>query len=168
MAKSNPKEDADPAPFFSAVLTPHRSLSPGGFVVLMLVICAASFVAGTAFVMIGAWPVLGFFGLDVVLVFLAFRLNYRAARAFEEVQVSTHAVVVRRASASGKVREFSFNPYWARLIVERIKGEGVKRIALRSHGVSLAIGEFLNPADRTSFAEAFAAALRTARAGASA
>ena len=62
---------------FSAMITPHRSLGRVGFLVLMAVFGAVSFVAGIAFLLMGAWPVFGFFGLDVVLLYWAFRLNYR-------------------------------------------------------------------------------------------
>ena len=60
---------------FSAVLTPHRSLGAVGFVVLMSLLSALSFAAGIMFYLIGAWPVVGFLGLDVLLVYLAFRAN---------------------------------------------------------------------------------------------
>ena len=65
---------------FSALLTPHRSLGPTGFLILMACLGGLSFVSGIIFVSIGAWPVFGFFGLDVLLVYLAFRANYRSAR----------------------------------------------------------------------------------------
>ena len=75
---------AEPA-IFSAVITPHRSLGSRGFLILMLAIGAVSFVSGMVFLLLGAWPVFGFLGLDVLLVYVAFRANYRAARAYEEV-----------------------------------------------------------------------------------
>ncbi|MBT9289643.1 DUF2244 domain-containing protein [Prosthecodimorpha staleyi] len=152
-------------PFFSAVLLPHRSLGPRGFLILMGAVALVSFAVGLLFYRIGAWPVSGFLGLDAGLVWFAFRLNYRAARAREEVSVSPHEVVVRRIAAHGPVSEYRFNPLWVRLDVEEVEDEGVTRIALRSHGRSLAIGGFLNPDDRTSFAEAFRRALAAARSG---
>src|SRR5574338_1098102 len=79
-------DDHDPT-IFSATLTPHRSLGRVGFLVLMIVFGGVSFVAGMLFLAIGAWPVLGFFGLDVLLLYLAFRLNYWHAEAYEQVTV---------------------------------------------------------------------------------
>ena len=70
------------------MLTPHRSLGPTGFLILMAVLGGVSFAAGIVFLLVGAWPVFGFFGLDVLLIYCAFRLNYRAARAYEEVTVT--------------------------------------------------------------------------------
>ena len=154
-----------PDPFFSAVLTPYRSLGPRGFLVLMLVLVAVSFTAGLFCVAIGAWPVFGFFGLDVALVWFAFRRNYRDARAFEEVDVSIEEVVLRKVSAKGDVQVYRFNPAWVRIDVERIEDEGVTRLRLRSHGREVPLGDFLNPADREDFARAFSLALASARAG---
>ncbi len=102
---------------------------------------------------------------DVGLLFFAFRHNYRSARAFEEVQVSTTEVLVRQVGANGRMREFRFNPAWARLAITRLADEGVTNLTLISHGRSLVVGGFLNPDDRESFAAAFGGALADAKRG---
>lgn len=152
-------------PFFSAVLTPYRSLGPNGFVVLMLAVSAICFACGILFWTIGAWPVAGFMGLDVAVVWFAFRLNYRAARAFEEIEVTPTEIRLAKTSAAGHRTEYRFNPVWVRLEVETVEDEGVTRIALFSRGRSVEVGGFLNPDDRTSFAAALKAALSAARSG---
>ena len=86
---------------FAAILTPYRSLGPRGFLVLMGLIGLVSFIAGLAFYSIGAWPVMGFFGLDALLVYGAFKLNYRDARKFEVVDLKGDCLTVRRVSPSG-------------------------------------------------------------------
>src|ERR1700677_2994576 len=107
---------APPDPkIFSAVITPHRSLGPTGFLIFMLVIGGLSFVCGMFFVLLGAWPIFGFFGLDVLLVYLAFRANYRSARAYEEVTVSASELILRQVNHRGGVREWTLNPLWVRL-----------------------------------------------------
>ena len=78
---------ADEPALFCALITPHRSLGGAGFLVLMAAIGGVSFAAGIVFLILGAWPVVGFFGLDVVLIYWAFRINYRAARAYEATQL---------------------------------------------------------------------------------
>src|SRR5207253_6342718 len=100
---------------FSAVLTPHRSLGAAGFLALMALLSALSFAAGLLFYLIGAWPVVGFLGLDVLLVYWAFRVNYRAAAAFEEVTVTPSELRLRRVSHRGQSREWTFNPLWTTL-----------------------------------------------------
>src|SRR3984957_17535676 len=99
--------DFDPAQtelkLFSALLTPHRSLNRTGFLVLMGFLSAISFAAGLAFLLMGAWPVFGFFGLDVLLIYWAFRVNFRRARASEEITVTPSELRVRRVSHRGHV-----------------------------------------------------------------
>src|SRR6266516_3061710 len=113
---------------FSAIITPHRSLGPRGFLIFMLCLGGLSFIAGVIFVSLGAWPVSGFFGLDVLLVYFAFRANYRAARAYEEVTVTASELTVRKVSHRGGVRQWTLNPLWVRL--ERIVHEefGIERL----------------------------------------
>jgi uncharacterized membrane protein len=169
--KSNPDGSGDAAPLpgerlvFAAVLTPHRSLGPKGFLVLMLATGTVCFVSGLLFLSIGAWPVFGFFGLDVLLVWIAFRLNYASASQFEEITVSAHEIVVRKHGPGRQRQEYRFNPFWVRLSVTRLEDEGVTRITLTSRGSTIDIGGFLNPPDRTSFAAAFSAAIADAKAG---
>jgi len=134
--------------------------------VLMAAIGGCSFFTGTLFWAIGAWPVVGFLGLDVALVYLAFRLNYRSARAFEEIELSADRLSVHQVDPAGHDREYSFNPYWTRLEVDRSPEWGVTAIRLAAGSRRLAIGKFLNPDDRDSFSAAFAAALGRARRGA--
>lgn len=171
MSENNPKPDkitetseAD-RPFFSAVLTPYRSLGPKGFLILMICFGTICFIAGLLFLSIGAWPVFGFFGLDILLLWFAFRLNFRSARAFEEVQVSRSEIAIRKVGPGKQFQEYRFNPLWVRLKVERLEEEGVVRISLTGRGQTVDIGNFLNPDDRTSFAGAMANALATAKAG---
>jgi uncharacterized membrane protein len=156
-------EEPDEKPIFSAVLKPHRSLSSTGFMLVMMALVACSFTAGFAFWLMGAWPVVGFFGLDILLVQLAFRLNYRAARASEEISVFRDRVTVRQTKPNGRFLDAAFNPYWARLVVDRHPEIGVTRVGLRSHGSRLDIAGFLGPRERESFATALGAALTRAR-----
>jgi len=150
---------------FSAVITPHRSLSSTGFLIFMLCIGGVSFAAGVVFLLLGAWPVFGFFGLDVLLVYWAFRANFRAARAYEEVTVTPTELTVRKVSQHGKVREWTLNPVWVQL--DRIVHEefGIERLFLVSHGRRLSIAGFLGPDEKKSFATALAAALGEAKRG---
>jgi uncharacterized membrane protein len=148
---------------FEARLKPHRSLTPQGFAVLMLMLGAISFAIGTVFLLLGAWPVLGFFGLDVLLVWLAFRANFRAARAYEDIHLTPHRLVVRQVSARGEARETEFNPRWTRLEKNEDDTYGVTRLALLSRGLALVIGAFLPPVHRGELAKSLSAALQVAK-----
>jgi uncharacterized membrane protein len=148
---------------FEATLKPHRSLSRGGFIAVMAVLAGASFAAGTAFLMMGAWPVFGFFGLDVALVWWAFRANYRAAEAYEDIHMTANRLSVRQVSARGEARESSFNPRWVRLETARDDDFGVMRVALVSRGLPLVIGAFLPPLYKEQLARALGNALAAAK-----
>lgn len=156
---------ADEPALFCALITPHRSLGGAGFLVLMAAIGGVSFAAGIVFLILGAWPVVGFFGLDVVLIYWAFRINYRAARAYEEVMVTTSELRVRKVSHRGRVAEWSLNPLWVRLDRDTHEEFGIERLFLVSRGRKLPIGGFLSPGEKESFADALAAAIGEAKRG---
>jgi len=162
-----PGDNLDPLEptIFSAVITPHRSLGRTGFVVLMVIFGGISFISGMVFLIAGAWPVFGFFGLDVALLYWAFRLNYRRAGAYEEVKVTMSALTVRKVSHRGLVREWALNPLWVRL--EKISHEeyGIERLLLVSRGKQLIIANFLGPDEKANFAKELGAALGEAKRG---
>lgn len=143
---------------FDAVLRPHRSLGPRGFFILMSAVAAVSFVAGMVFLSIGAWPVPGFLGLDVLLIYIAFRVNYRAARRYETVRLSDTGLTVRAVDPKGKARSWSFDPYWVRITVDELS-TGSNRLILSSHGKHLNVGAFLTPEERVDLADALRDAL---------
>lgn len=143
---------------FRAVLYPNRSLGPRGFLVLMLALIAISFTAGVIFVAIGAWPVFGFFGLDVALLYLAFRLNYRAGRLHEIVALGEDGLSVERRHPDGRCESWSFEPYWLRVAIDGDAETGVA-LSLSSHGRTVTIGDFLAPEEKIEFAGALQRAL---------
>jgi uncharacterized membrane protein len=100
---------------FTARIVPHRSLSRRNFRLLVMLFSAASFFTGLPFVILGAWPIAGFMGADVALFYFAFRANYRAARAYEDVSVTPLELVLAKVSARGLRQEWRFNPSWTRL-----------------------------------------------------
>jgi len=150
---------------YSVVLTPHRSLNRVGFWILIGAYGAVSFIAGIAFLLMGAWPVFGFFGLDVLLLYWAFRLNYRHARAYEEVKVTPSALTLRQVSHRGRAREWVLNPLWVRLDKVVHEEFGIERLSLVSRGKELAIASFLGPEEKASFAKALGRALAEAKRG---
>jgi uncharacterized membrane protein len=157
--------DAAEPELFSALLTPYRSLNRTGFVVLMVFLSVVSFVAGVAFMMMGAWPVFGFFGLDMLVIYWAFKVNYRHAQAREEISVTPSELRVRRISHRGHVVEWVLNPLWVRLDQQVHQEYGVERLYLVSAGRHVSIGRFLGPDEKASFAKALNAALIAARRG---
>lgn len=150
-------------PTFRALLTPHRSLGPKGFLVLMLLVCLINFIVGLTFWMLGAWPIMGFCGLDVLLIYIAFRVNYRAGRAFEAVDLSPGELVVTRVDGKGRSERFAFNPYWVRVLLSEAV-DGRTELRLASHGRHLVFGRFLTDDERREVADALRGALAGLRA----
>ncbi len=158
--------DAELEPtIFSAVLTPHRSLGSIGFLVLMAVFGVISFIAGMAFLLMGAWPVFGFFGLDVLLLYWAFRINYRHAKACEQVTMTPTTLKVRKVSHRGRVREWALNPLWVKLDKVAHEEFGIERLFLVTRGKQLTIANFLGPDEKASFAKELGRALGEAKRG---
>jgi uncharacterized membrane protein len=159
-------QSPDPEPkLFSAIVTPHRSLSRVGFLIVMAAVGGVSFVAGTVFLILGAWPVFGLFGLDVLLIYWAFRANYRAAAAYEEVTVTASELRVRKVSHRGKVSEWTLNPLWVKLDRETHEEFGIEHLFLVSRGRRLPVASFLGPQEKESFAVALGAAIGEAKRG---
>jgi uncharacterized membrane protein len=156
--------EADPK-LFSALLTPHRSLSGTSFLVLMALLSVMSFAAGLAFLMMGAWPVFGFFGLDVLAVYWAFRINFRRAKATEEISVTPSELRVRRVSHRGHVVEWVLNPLWVQLDQKTHAEFGIEKLYLLSKGRRVSIASFLGPDEKASFAKALMDALQAAKRG---
>src|SRR5882757_965282 len=166
MTASNDFDPGLPEPkLFSARLTPHRSLNRTGFLVLMGFLSVVSFVAGVAFWMMGAWPVFGFFGLDVLLIYWAFKVNFRRAKATEEISVTSSELRVRRVSHRGHVVEWVLNPLWVQLDQKTHAEFGIEKLYLVSRGRRVSVASFLGADEKASFAKALSAALQAAKRG---
>lgn len=161
-ASQIPSEETPEEPLFNAVLHPHRSLSPTGFMILMTGVSLASFGAGIAFVIAGAWPVMGFFGLDVALIYVAFRVNYRWGRIYETLLLTEDTLTVERVLPNGKTRRWRFQPYWLKISIDDPPRHD-SGLILSSHGKSLVIGAFLTLEERLEVAQALAEALAKLR-----
>ncbi len=150
---------------FEAQLTPHRSLPPAAFTVLMIAVIAVAFVAGAVSIAFGAWPVTGFCGVELGLFYWLFRLNYRSAGgAGEWIRLTADRLEVVRHERNRETGRWILQPYWLNLSLEGGESEGAGAVLLRSHGQTLALGRFLAPQERLRLKEALSAALERARA----
>jgi uncharacterized membrane protein len=166
MTPGNAFDDDEAQPkLFSALLTPHQSLNRTGFLVLMGFLSAVSFVAGLAFLLMGAWPVFGFFGLDLLVIYWAFRVNFRRAKATEEITVTPFELRVRRVSHRGHVVEWVLNPLWVQLDSKTHAEFGIEKLYLVSRGRRVSIANFLGADEKASFAKALTEALQAAKRG---
>lgn len=158
-------EDARKRLLFSAIITPHRSLDPRSFRVMMVLLCLVAALLGARFLIFGFWPIVAFLALDIAGLYLAFKISYRRARGFEEVMLTPVELSLRRVGHRGDARVWHLNPLWTKLVRETHEEFGLQRLMLVSRGQSIVIGRELSPAEREDFADAFAAALSQAKRG---
>lgn len=159
IGQDNPAEK----PIFSALLVPHRSLGRFGYFMLLglfVILCGSTAIF---YQRLGAWPVVWFMLADVAIFWLAFQLNFRAGRIREEVELTRTALTVRKTMPSGKRREHTYNPFWAKFDVKRDDARGIIDMRIIGEGYQSTLGAFLNPDDKESFATAFGQALATAK-----
>ena len=160
----DPSPDADDAAIFAARLVPRRSFTPAAARRLLVATFVASALFSLPFYLAGAWPIVGFLGLDVALLWIAFRMSFRAARAYEDYRLTYLELEFTRVSAHGARREWRFNPAW--VMLERGEsGWTAERLTLRSHGRRHEIASFLGPDEKAAFACDLTRALVEARRG---
>lgn len=148
-------------PVLDLVLYPHRSLPPSGFLALMGAVAGLSFTIGLVFFLAGAWPVVGFLGLDVALIYVAFRLNYRAARAHETIRLSRGDMEVVKIDAAGRKRRYVLPSAWLTVTLDE-RPRGGSRLILRSRGKGLEIGTFLGEEEKDGLADVLRDGLKRA------
>lgn len=142
---------------FEAALYPNRSLGAAGFAMLMGGIVLVSGIIGAGFAMVGAWPVTGFLGLDVFLLYLAFRWNFRKSQQVDMIRLDKNGLTVRRILPGDKEQAWHFETAWVQVVQED------RQLRLRSHGRELVIGAFLTADERQAFAQSLKSAIRSHR-----
>ena len=128
--------------FLNLTISPHRSLSKGGFKILMLIVTLLCLTGGIIFWFLGAWPVFGFFGLDILLVYIAFKVSYRRGEIYEKLFIVSKKFKIYRGFPSGKLQEWELNPYWAH--VELVTQNKNTQLIIRSEDKVVSVGSFLN------------------------
>ena len=138
----------DQSPIYDIItLWPHRSLSKRGFTRLLAILCMLAIAIGLGFFLIGAWPVIGFMGLELLVLYAAFRYNYRDGKASEQLLIHDKGLDLIRIAPSGKQERTNFSSHWLRAELVPQKGRR-KILALRHHHDSHEIGAFLPPAEK--------------------
>ncbi len=147
---------------FEALLYPNRSLPPAGFAVVMGIVIAVNVCLGLYFTSIGAWPVLGFCGVDIFLVWLAFKLSYRQGRLHERVVLTPDALMISRVLPSGHESRWRLPPYWTKVAILR-PGDHNAEVRLTHKGRTLILASFLSPQERVEFGDALKRAIEDSR-----
>lgn len=154
-------EPANPT-IFAARLTPNRSASVKAINFVIALLAFVFFLTGLGFMLIGAWPIMGFLGLEIVLLYLALRWNLLAAGRQETVTLTRTALTVERIDPWGIRSTDSLEAYWARVELD----PACRRLELRSRDKGIVVGPFLAPEERAEFAAALREAIAKARSAA--
>ena len=141
------------------VLRPHRSLSADAFKYMLIAMVVVNLAVAVTFWAHGAYPVAGFAGLDVLALWIAFRVNNRAARAEERVRIDVEQIHVERRNANGSVVHWVVSPLWARAANDSLG------VWIRTGGAALRVGSFLSPVEKAQFFEVLDDALWRAKRG---
>jgi uncharacterized membrane protein len=145
-------------PLFEAVIVPHRSLSRRGLMILLGVIALVCTVNATVFVLIGAWPVGGFTGVELVLAAVLLRLNATSARASEMLLLTSSALRIIRTDPKGRRVEQVLAPAWLTVTLEDRPGR-VPGLWLNVRGRRIEIGGSLGETEKRDLAKALDDAL---------
>jgi len=149
---------------WQATLTPHRSLSREGFLAVMGLVVLVNLVVGGMFVLMGAWPIAGFAGLDVLLIWWAFRANFADARQLERISITDHELVFDRLRERHPPEQRRFVRRWVKVELEEDRErELIGRLLLVSGQTRLPVGDFLAPEERKTLASALKSALAIPR-----
>ncbi len=148
--------------FFSATIRPHRSLSQAGFRRLFTLLALTFTAVSGVFFALGAWPIIGFMGLEWLGLYWAFRVSYRQAEAREIVEVWRDETRLTRISAKGEAEQVSLNTAWVQVVNEESQ-DTPRPLFLRSHGRRYAFAAALTPPERRGLARALRNGLADAR-----
>ncbi len=141
---------------FSTILRPYRSLPPEGFKWLIRAALAANVLIGLPMYLLGAWPVMGFMGLDIYLLWYMFQRSYFDARRSETLTLTDRELVIERRSPEGEREEYRLDAYWLRV-------DAGERLVLASRGNRVVVGRFLSPGEREKLADQLKSALAALR-----
>ena len=146
--------------FLNLTVLPYRSLSKKGFKNLMLVVCFIFFSVGIFFWHIGAWPVFGFLGLDVFLLYYAFRINYKSGEIFETIQLIKQNLLITRNFPSGKKQTWNLEPYWTKVEILN-PATHQHNLIIKSKNKVVSLGSFLNYNDKKILLKKIESALKS-------
>lgn len=158
-----PISDEEARVYLDASLHPHRSLSPKGFALVMAAVALCGSAVGISFFLAGAWPVAGFAGLEILLLYLAFKLNFRDAKRTEHIRLTDEGLEITRIKPNGKSARVLLEPTWIQVMMDD-PPEHHSQLVVASRGKGLVLGAFLTPGERLEVANALRDALARYRA----
>jgi len=162
-APAEASRDEDDNVLFDAVLTPHRSLPIKGFNLLIAAVVGANLLIGVPLWLLGAWPVVGFMGLDVLAIWAALTISMRGGKAYEVVTLWPTSLELKKVDPKGAEEAMSFVPKTVKFVIDRDYNERVTALWLKTDAKRIPLGAFLSAEEKLSLSKVFGTALRKAR-----
>lgn len=133
------------------IARPNASASTEGVLKLLISLVVLSGLIAFAFMHIGAWMVLPFAGLELVLVVLAFVLVMRHRGDYEKITFAEDHVEIEQ-HVLGKTKHIRFQRYWTRITLR--EGEsGKTSLWIGSHNQEVEFGrDIMDNAQREELA----------------
>ena len=146
-------------PGFCLELKPNRSGTVRGVHILWGFLLFVFVPTGFVFALIGAWPVFGFMGAELVLLYVALRLNQRNSNALERLSLTDDAFTVERIDRHGAPHSWQFQPQWLRVDLNK-PSPYTAHLSLNSKGQRLNLGRYLTADEKSEVAERLSGVLR--------
>ncbi|WGZ95211.1 MAG: DUF2244 domain-containing protein [Candidatus Thiothrix putei] len=143
---------------------PNRSLSREGMMVLFAAVAVLTLLVAARFILLGAWLVLPFALLEIVVLGVSLYLFERASRYSETIQIAPDGILIITRNGVKTLREYRFQPYWVKIALQLDPRDWYpSKLLLRSHGESIEIGACLTNADRKMLAKTITTAIESCR-----
>ena len=150
--------DAEPA-VREWLMKRNCSVSPRQFVWFYASLVLFSSAIAASVVIRGAWPVLPFTGIELLVVGAAFVIHARHAIDYERIRLYPNRLTIEQMSGQ-RLMQFEFNPRWVRIE----QGASPRDpITIVSQGQTVLIGVHLAQYRRASLARELRAALCACR-----
>ena len=140
-------------------LYPYRSLNKTDFFILMFALGLISFIAGIIFMLKGAWPVFGFFGLDVLLVYIFFKINFKSGRKKEIIILTKNQLIIEFYDSKKILKKHYLDANWLKINLIKLKNE-MNKLQISSKNKSIIIGSFLRYQEKINVAKSLHRALK--------
>jgi uncharacterized membrane protein len=143
---------------FEAELRPHRSLSPRGLMILLGFMASVSLAVTTLFYLLGAWPIVGFNGGEMLLAAFLLRAHARSAKAREVLLLTQQDLRILRFSENGTRTEHYVPAAWLNIVVEERPGR-VPALYAATRGRREELGRALGEDAKRDLARSLSSAL---------
>ncbi len=145
-------------PVWEAVIIPHRSLGRTGMRWVVGLLCGASALISAGLYWAGAWPVIGFNGLEIGLAILLLRHNARRAGTTEMLILAPDGLRIVRTGPDQRRTERVLQPGWLRCVIE--ERSGTPALWLVDRGYRMEVGAELAEGEKRDLASALTGALQ--------